>query len=133
MNANPFDNVATKDFEVGTLQIHKLRTSALISHGKQLAKVYVPIVAERIMQDKDDMIDFGVLADLFVDNIDSLDLEVLLPLMLKDASLNGQALNYEEDFRGKFLELFAVAKWCLEVNFVNFSEGSTAMTGFTPE
>ncbi len=127
---NPFDNIATKEIDGHNFQINKLRTSVLLKQGTRLAKVMIPILAEKAMQDKLEMIDFGRLSDLFVENIDELNLEELMPLVLNQATVDGQPLNYEEFFRGKFKTLVKVIQWSLQENFLNFFEDSMEMSGF---
>jgi hypothetical protein len=130
---NPFDNIAKTTIDGYDFQINKLRTSLLIRHGTKLAKVIIPILAEKAMQDKLKTIDLSALADLFVENIDEMNLEELTPLLLNQASVNGGALDIEEFFRGKFLTLMKVIKWTISVNFLNFSDASMEMSGFIQE
>lgn len=129
--SNPFDNVATKEIDGYKFQINKLRTSELLKHGTKLAKVIVPILAEKAMQDKLDQVDFSSLADLLVDNIDELNLEELMPVLLNQATCDGMPLQYEDFFRGKFMTLIKVMQWALTENFLNFFDGSMEMNGFT--
>ena len=130
---NPFDRIAKEEIDGYTFHIYKLRTSPLLKYGTQLAKVVLPILAEQAEQQKLDMIDMTRLADLLVENIDNVQLEELVPVLLKDATVDGSPLDYENFFSGKFMTLIKLIKFALEQNFLNFFEGSMPMSGFIPE
>lgn len=128
---NPFDNIAKETIDGHEFQINKLRTSALLRHGTKLAKVIIPLLAEKAMQDQLEQVDYSLLADLLVENIDELNLEELTPILLAQATVGGKPLNVEEFFRGKFMTLVKVIKWAIAENFLNFFDGSMEMSGFT--
>ncbi|EDL53758.1 hypothetical protein VSAK1_26320 [Vibrio mediterranei AK1] len=127
---DPFDNVITTEIDGKKYQAYKLKTSLLLKHGIRLSKVLIPVLNE--LSASKESGDMSVVIDLFLANIDEVNLEELLPLLLKEATVDGRPLNYEEEFRGDFMLLVQVAIWLITENFLPFIKGSTDMNFTIP-
>lgn len=127
--------ITVKD-ENKKVQIYRLPASEGIVHGTKLLKLVLPVLgglADEIFSEestKDVPQTFSEMAQRVLMQLDSFDAVALIKRLLKDASVNGKAIDFDEYFMGNYGELVLIVEFALKENFKSFFEGTGLKTRF---
>ena len=106
--------------------IQLLPTSVSLEVSQKLVKALGPAFGVLLDNNSDEsmyQMEQTLFTDLFIaiaKQLDNLELTTLLQVLLKGAYCDGQAIDFDEHFRGKFGELLLVGEWALKENFKDF-------------
>lgn len=130
--------VARQEINGKDVQIYTLPASEGWVIGTQLLKVVLPVVgglADEIFSDEETSKGqvpktFSEMAQRILTQLDNFDTLKLVQRLLKDASVNGQKIDFDQYYRKNYGELFLHLEFTLKENFSSFFEGTGLKTRF---
>lgn len=130
---NPLNRVRVTTIKGKTFQIYLLPAGEGIKRASQLIKAFSPCVASIVEATQGGALDYTTLAYTLAEGLDNIDMLDFASRLLKDLSVNGQAINLDEYFMGNYGELVEVLAFSLKENFGSFFELSGFVEKLLPK
>lgn len=122
LQTNPLNRVRTTQIKGKTFQIYLLPAGEGIKRASQLIKAFSPSVAAIVEATQGGLLDYTALAYTLAEGLDNIDMLDFASRLLKDLSVNGQAVNLDDYFMGNYGELVEILAFTLKENFGSFFE-----------
>jgi hypothetical protein len=109
-----------KEITIGqdTYLLHQFGAIEGLKYQKALAKVLLPAIAEISKGEavtETSAISIGM--SKLAENIDQIDERMIESMVVRGATKNNMAINFDRDFAGKYVELFQLLKEIILFNF----------------
>lgn len=133
MTINPLNRVRQTVINEKNFQIYLLPAGEGIKRATQLAKAFAPSAASIMDSLKSGEVDYSAIAYSLAEGLDNIDVLDVASRLLKDLSVNGQAVNLDEYFMGNYGELVEALAFALKENFESFFAAKGFVEKFLPK
>lgn len=114
-------------------QIYLLPTGEGLRIAKTLAQTFLPMWGEFLGAYNTGELDYHSLALALVTELESFDVEALTRRLLKELSVNGAEINFDEYFRGNYGELVEITAFAIKENFGSFFAAKGLFASLLPK
>lgn len=112
--------VRQKKINDKTFQIYLLPTGKGLKTAKTLAQTFLPMWGEFMSSMQRGELDYHMLAMSLAAELESFEVETLIRDLLKELSVDGQEVKFDEYFMGNYGELVEVVAFAIKENFSSF-------------
>lgn len=101
-------------------QIYLLRASDGLRIAQKLSTIVASMFEGTANEDGEMAVDFGKIAKTISTEISEKDMNDIIGKLLKDVTIDGRGIDFEEYFSGNYGELFQAVSFALQENFGSF-------------
>ena len=121
--------VRKKEIKGKEVQIYLLRAGDGIAIAQKLSSIVASFLGSAGMDGSSDgvTIDFSKIAEALSKYLSEKELIEIITKLLKEMTINGSQVNFDEYFSGNYGELLAIMSFALQENFGSFFDGMATL------
>ena len=114
-------------------QIYLIPAGEGLRMAKTLAQTFLPLWGQFMTSAQEGNLDYSELAISLVGELDTFDVETLVRRLLKECTVDGKEVDFDQYFMGNYGELVEIVAFAIQKNFSSFFAAKGLLGSLLPK